>query len=128
LTLTHKWPGMKQGFEITRERTIHGVKTVEVEYGMTSLSAEQADAKALLKIVRDHWKIENELHYVRDVTLGEDSCRVRSGTAPQVLAALRNAIVHLLSDVNANSCPEAIEQLQIDLDQAKKLIGIPQTE
>jgi predicted transposase YbfD/YdcC len=128
LTLTHKWPGMKQGFEITRERTIKGVKTVEVVYGMTSLSAEQANAKTLLQIVRDHWKIENELHYVRDVTLGEDLCRVRSGTAPQVLAALRNAVVHLLSGVDAKSHQEAIEKLQIDLTEAKKLIGIPQTE
>ena len=128
MTLTHKWPGLKQAFEITRERTVHGVKTREVEYGITSLSAKQANAEALLRIVRDHWKIENELHYVRDVTLGEDSCRVRSGTAPQVLAALRNVVVHLLSTVDATSYPEAIEQLQMNLDQAKNLIGITQNE
>jgi len=126
--LSYKWPGMKQGFEITRERTIHGVKTVEFEYGITSLSAEQADAKALLKIVCNHWKIENEQHCVHDVTLGEDACRVRSGTAPQVLAASRNAVVHLLSKIGATRCPGAIEQLQMNLSQAKQLLRVPQTE
>ncbi len=119
---------MRQGFEITRERTVRGVKTVEVAYGVTSLSAERADAKTLPDIVRDHWKIENELHHVRDVTLGEDACRVRSGAAPQVLAALRNAAVHLLAGVGAKSRREALEQLQIDPDRAKDLIGIPSSE
>lgn len=119
---------MRQGFEITRRRTVKGVTTVEVVYGATSLSAERADAKALLALNRGHWGIESELHYVRDVTLGEDACRVRSGAAPPVLAAVRNAVVYLLSTVDAASRPEAIEQLQIDPEMAKELIGIPPRE
>ncbi len=128
LTAGSKWKGLKQGFRITRERTVKGQKTVEVAYGITSLSAEQADAGALLTILRDHWQIENGLHYVRDVTLGEDACRVRSGTAPQVLAAIRNAAIHLLVAVEAESRPEAIEYLQVHPEEARKLIGIPQSE
>jgi predicted transposase YbfD/YdcC len=123
-----KWKGLKQGFELTRERTIQGQKTVEVVHGITSLSEEEADASRLLEYVRDHWKIENQLHYVRDVTFKEDACRVRSGNAPQVLAALRNTAVHLLSGVDAKSYPEAIEILQINPTQATELIGIPQYE
>jgi len=57
----------------------------------------------LLAYLRNHWRIENELHSVRDVTLGEDACRVRSGDAPQVLAAIRNAVIHLLGKVKAKS-------------------------
>lgn len=128
LTLQGKWKGLAQGFEITRERTIKGVKTIEIEYGMTSLPAERATAADLLTHLRDHWKIENELHYVRDVTFKEDACRVRCGTAPQVLAALRNAVVHLLADTATDNYPEAIELLQIHPEEAKKLIGIPQCE
>ncbi len=105
-----------------------GKKTLEVVHGITSLSEERADAAALQVYLRDHWRIENELHHVRDVTLREDACRVRSGSAPQVLAALRNAVVHLLATVDAKSCPEAIEHLQIHPEEAKKLIGIPQDE
>lgn len=128
LTRGQLWKGLKQAFCLTRERTIRGEKTVEVIYGITSLSREKATAAKLLHITRDHWKIENELHYVRDVTLKEDACRVRSGSAPQVLAAMRNCVVHLLSHVEANSCPEAIELLQINPERACNLIGIPHCE
>ena len=55
-------------------------------------------------------------------------CRVRSETAPQVLAVLRTALVHLLATVDAQSLPVAIEQLQIHPDRARELIGIPQGE
>jgi hypothetical protein len=128
LTLQGKWKGMKQGFELRRERRVHGVRSDEVVYGVTSLSPERADAATLLRLMRDHWQIENGLHWVRDVTLGEDACRVRTGSAPQVLAALRNAVVHLLTQVDAPSYPAAIEQLQVHPEQAKKLIGLPDYE
>lgn len=128
LTAHDRWKGLKQGFRVTRERTARGVTTVEVSHGITSLSVARADARALLNWLRSHWRIENQSHYVRDVTLGEDRCRVRTGAAPQVLAALRNAVVHLLHTVPANSCPEAIEWLQVHPDYAHKLIGLPQRE
>ena len=128
LTLGHKWKGAKQGFKITRERVVNGKHTIEVKYGITSLTSTLADAQALLAYLRNHCRIENELHYVRDVTLGEDACRVRSGDAPQVLAAMRNALIHLHSKVKAKSRPEAIEILQIHPDRAKELIGIPLSE
>jgi len=128
LTKGQEWKGLKQGFRVTRERTVKGKKTVEVVYGITSLSMKRANAATLLAILRGHWQIENGLHYVRDVTLGEDACRVRKGTAPQVLAALRNAVIHLLTEVDAKSRPEAIEILQLRPEQARTLIGIPQCE
>lgn len=97
---------------------------MEVQFGLTSLAADEADAAALLGYVRAHWRIENELHYVRDVTLGGDACRVRKGSAPQVLAAFRNAVIHLLGEVGARSHPEAIETLQVHPGRARELIGI----
>jgi hypothetical protein len=123
LTLHQKWPGLRQGFELVRERTAKGQTTVEVAYGITSLRPEQADARRLLELVREHWRIENCLHYVRDVTLGEDACRVRKGSAPQVLAALRNAVVHLLAGVPAESRAAAIERLNARPEEALSLLG-----
>ena len=128
LTRHALWPGLKQGFELKRERTVRGETTVEIVHGITSLSVEEADAKRLLALVRDHWKIENSLHYVRDVTLGEDACRVRRGTAPQVLAALRNSVVHLLQGVEAESRAAAIEHLSVKPNEAMTLIGLPEIE
>jgi len=132
LTLHGKWPGLRQGFELRRERTVKGQKTVEVVYGVTSLRPERADARRLLAIVRGHWHIENRLHWVRDVTLGEDACRVRKGAAPQVLAALRNACVHLLSLEAARekglSRAGACDHFAAKPAKALGLLGIPQLE
>src|SRR4051794_29016867 len=73
------WPEVGQVFEIERLRTVGGETKVEVVYGITSLTREQASATELLGLVRTHWGIENGLHYVRDETLSEDRCRVRKG-------------------------------------------------
>jgi Transposase DDE domain len=90
------WPGLQQVYQITRQRWEKGKHTVEVAYRITSLEPERADAKRLLTLDRGHWGIENGLHHVRDVTLGEDACRVRSNNAPQILAAARNLVLGLL--------------------------------
>src|SRR3954453_9994108 len=46
--------------------------------------------------IRSHWMIENSLHWVRDVTDGEDHSRVRTGHGPQVMAALRNTAINII--------------------------------
>jgi len=120
--------GLKQGFEVVRERTEKGKKTVEVVHGITSLSPERADARRLLELTRGHWAIENELHYRRDVTLGEDASQVKKGVAPQVMAALRNSVLHVLSDVVAPSVAAAVRTMGNCLPQAFKLLGLPQLE
>ncbi len=99
------WPGLAEVFRLTRERTVAGQTTTEVAYGITSLPRERADARRLLGLTRRHWGIENRLHYIRDVTLGEDACRVRSGSAPQILAGVRNAALHLLQESTQRTSP-----------------------
>ena len=104
------WPQVGQVFELERVRQSKGKATVEVVYGITSLTREQADAARLLALVRGHWSIENRLHYVRDETLGEDRCRVRKGTGAHVLAVIRNTVVHLLAGVKAPSKASAVRR------------------
>jgi predicted transposase YbfD/YdcC len=132
LTLHGKWPGLKQGLRITRTRAVRGVKTTEVHYGITSLSEQEADAKRLLGLVRGHWQIENGLHWVRDVTMGEDKCRVRRGNAPQALAALRNAALHLASGPEyaelGLSRAGVLRHLSANLSRPLRLIGLPPLE
>ena len=101
---------------------------MEKVYGITSLSVAQANAARLLELTRGHWAIENELHYKRDVTLGEDASRVRTGSAPQVMAALRNTIIHVLSDTVADSLASALRTMSNCFAQALKLLGLPQLE
>ena len=57
----------------------------------------QASPARLADLIRGHWTIENGLHYVRDVTFAEDASQVRAGTAPQVMACLRNLAIGALS-------------------------------
>jgi hypothetical protein len=82
----------------------------------------------LSELIRTQWGIENGLHFVRDVTLGKDACRARKGPAPQVLAAVRNAVIHLLSGVKASSHAAAIRRLNAHPEEALKLLDIPQLE
>jgi hypothetical protein len=92
------WPGAKQVFEIRRETHFKNTAKTrqDVVYGITSLTAEQACPKRLLELCRGHWSIENRSHWVRDVTFDEDRSTVRTGSIPQVMAAMRNAVVSLM--------------------------------
>lgn len=94
---------MAQIVRVERERRIQGETTVEVAYYITSLGRERAGAARLGELIRSHWGIENRLHHVRDVTWGEDASRVRKGSSPEVLAALRNTAIYLLEQVDAPS-------------------------
>lgn len=123
LTVFRQWPGLAQGFRVRREVTYRGRTTVETAHGITSVPVEQADAARLLAWVRSHWQVENGLHYVRDVTLGEDACRVRSGQAPQILAACRNTVVYLLQQVPSDSHAAAIRRLAARPDEAISLLN-----
>jgi len=89
------WPYLAQVVKVERTRTTKLKETHEVAYGITSLPASDADAARLLTLGRGHWRIENGLHYRRDVTLQEDASQVRRGHAPQVLAALNNLVCGL---------------------------------
>jgi predicted transposase YbfD/YdcC len=90
------WPYLAQVVEIKREWLEKGLNRQEVSYGVTSLTTAEADVASLLKLKREHWGIENRLHWVRDVVFGEDKSLTRLGSTPQVMAALRNTVIGLL--------------------------------
>lgn len=112
------WPGVGQVFRMERRRRMGGKESVEVVCGITSLSPDQADASRLLELSRGHWNIENRLHWVRDVTLREDECRVRHPVVAQVLACLRNAAVRLLRSTRKNPLVAAVEYFAEHRDDA----------
>lgn len=103
------WPGHQQVLEVERIITQKGTGETrrEVAYAITSLSRERAGARQLLKLWREHWHIENKLHYVRDVTFDEDRSQVRVGRIPQVMAVLRNVAISLLRVCGAENIAAA---------------------
>lgn len=82
----------------------------EVEYFITSLTPRQADPSRLLTLIRGHWSIETR-HYLRDVVFGEDRSQIRTGNAPQILAALRNAVLTLLRRTGRTAITAARREL-----------------
>jgi predicted transposase YbfD/YdcC len=103
-----EWPHLAQVARLMTRRTEHGVTQQETHYYITSLPPETADPGRLLELARGHWGIENRLHWVRDVTFDEDRSQVRSGAAPQAMAALRNIVIGLLRYLGATNIAAAL--------------------
>jgi predicted transposase YbfD/YdcC len=118
------WPGVEQVFELERhvERMKDGKVTDEVVYGVTSLTAQQANPDRLLKLIRKHWQIENGLHYRRDDTLKEDRCTLRTGQAAEVMAVINNIILGLLLRRGVKNVPDARRNYDAEPQQAFALI------
>lgn len=123
------WPSAAQGFTRTRTRirTRTGELNRETVYGVTSLPPERADAATLLALTRAHWCIENRSHYVRDVTFGEDHSPVRVGSIPQVLAAVRNAVIGVLRATGETNIAAACRRYAAQPKLAIALLGLPPT-
>lgn len=118
------WAGLRQVFRIERWRRNQrtGQREHRVVYGITSLAPEQADARRLAQLVRGHWGIENRLHWVRDVILGEDASRIRTGHAPQVMAVFRNIAISLLGLLGYDGPSEGMRHFAYNSAEAIKLV------
>lgn len=103
------WPAVTQVFKLERQVWDMQRKPLrtEVVYGLTSLSASEADAARLLALTRDYWGIENGLHYRRDVTLHEDATRMGATPAARVWASLNNLLIGLLAPLGFQYLPHA---------------------
>jgi len=117
------WPGAQQVMKIEREVEQKGKKTRDVRYAITSLGAH-VGPEALLQYVRGHWRIENRLHWVRDVTMGEDASQVRKGSAPQVMAVLRNVVLGILRLMGVPNIAAAIREISWTSGQALRVLGL----
>jgi predicted transposase YbfD/YdcC len=100
-----------------------GRTAVSAEFLITSLDRDRVTLAQIEQVRRWHWTIENVNHYPRDVSFGEDRCQVRSGNAPQALAALRNAIAALLHVAGWPFLPNGFRYCQRSPQIPLQLIG-----
>ena len=118
------WPGLAQVCCVERVRRHKRKEPVERAYAITSLSPERADAARLLELWRGHWGIENQVHWVRDEVFGEDRSRVRTGSAPQLLAAMRNLVMGMLRLTGARNLSAALRRYGWKPWETLTLIGL----
>lgn len=118
------WPHLAQVCRVVREVIRKGETKRDATHLITSLRPDEAGPERLLELNRGHWGIENRLHYVRDVTFGEDLCQVRKGAAPQVMAALRNTVIGLLRQNGIKNIAEALRRNAAHPYDALALVGV----
>jgi predicted transposase YbfD/YdcC len=90
-----EFPHTRLAIQVVRRRRPLGSTTPSSEtvYAITDLSWRHARADLIAEAVQGHWRIENQLHWIRDVVFGEDLSQARTGNGPAVMATLRNFAV-----------------------------------
>jgi predicted transposase YbfD/YdcC len=89
---TPLWKGLRSIGMVERYCTIGDTETVEQRYYINSIGAE---AERFAHAVRDHWGVENRLHWRLDVVFGEDASRIRKGNAPAIMTSIRHLCMNL---------------------------------
>lgn len=117
LNPTGAWRTLSSMVMVERERTIGGVATCETHYYLASL----AEAAAVGRAVRLHWGIENKVHWVLDIVLREDECRVREGHSAQNVAILRHIALTLLRQDRTAKLGIKAKRLRAGWDEARLL-------
>ena len=119
------FPGARQAVQLKRRRTDRktGKTTVKTVYAVTSLTAEQATANQLARLVRDHWTIE-ALHHVRDTTFAEDASQLRTGNAPRAMATCRNLAIGALRAAGAKNIAAGLRRNARDPRRPLALLGL----
>ena len=117
-------PGVAQVGRVTCQVDQDGERTEATRYFITSVPRSVAGASELLHWGRGHWSIENGSHYVRDVTLGEDASRIRTGSGPEVMAAFRNAAIGFLRSTGVTNVAAALRRNAARVDDLFAELGI----
>jgi len=124
------WPALAQVYRLERHfdwrRNGRSIKTSsQVEFGVTSLTRQEANPLKLLNIRRAHWGIETGLHYRRDVTFKEDATRMTVGNAAQIMASLHNLVLALIRQAKFHNAAQARRWFAGHISMAFTLLTTP---
>jgi predicted transposase YbfD/YdcC len=108
------WPALATIVRVESERKIKLKTEKKTRYYISDL---QETAKQFYQRIRGYWGVENKVHYVRDVTQGEDKSRIRTTPLPQIMAIARNLAINLYRDNGSTNMAQAQRQCQFGLEQ-----------
>ncbi|MGD9153213.1 MAG: ISAs1 family transposase [Gammaproteobacteria bacterium] len=107
------WKNLNSIIEVKSQREIKGEVAAEIRYYISSL---QANPEKILNAVRQHWGVENKLHWVLDISFNDDQCRIRKGNAPRNIAIIKKTTLNLLQIIKKN-------KPRVSLKAMRKLAG-----
>ena len=123
------FPHVGQVAQLTRDTTDLKGQFLrrETVFIITSLDSVKASPELLLSLNRNHWSIENRLHYVRDVTFDEDRSRVRKGRGFHMMASLRNLAITLLRIAGFKNIAQGLRYCSRYVTRPLRLLGLMTT-
>ncbi len=108
------WSGLKTIIRVCCERQTSRKIEKSVRYYISSLTEKAVE---FAQRIRGYWGVENKVHYVRDVTQGEDKSRIRTKPLPQIMALARNLALNLYRDAGFNNMAQAERKCKYGLER-----------
>lgn len=122
------WPGLTHIWQQTKTVTAGTEETIVVSVGISRITKEMQGetpiAQKVAETAREHWGIENGAHRTRDVVFNEDHGRIRTGSGPEVMAALRNLVITLFNKGKLRSFPRAIRRFRAHPEELFAFLGV----
>lgn len=119
------WPGLKTLIRVESQRRFkkggHECLETETRYYVASFLESAA---SLAQRLRGYWGVENKVHYVRDVTQGEDASRIRMHQLPQIFAVARNFTLNIYRSNEFSNMAQAQRYCQFGLDTLKRIFSM----
>lgn len=114
------WAGLKQVIKVKRTIKDKGETREENAY---YISSRAVNAQVFCRGIRNHWGIENGLHWVKDVSFKEDASRIRTANAPQNTSVFRNIAINLFRTNNYENMAQAQRLCANDIKRLKEIIN-----
>jgi hypothetical protein len=120
------WVGLRSIIRVTSYRHLLKGEYIEIKQPETRyyISSLEETVEQFAARIRNYWGVENKVHYVRDVTQGEDASRVRVGDLPSIFAIARNLALNLYRDAGETNMAQAQRFAGYGLDVLKKLFSM----
>ena len=111
-----QWPDLQAAVVVETIRAAYAGATVTSDYRIY-ISSVVRSATAFVTMIRQHWDIENKLHWSLDVTFNEDRCRIRTDHAPANMVSLRHVALNLLRQEHVQQLSLRRKRLLCSLDE-----------